>query len=164
MDYVTYYSSPIGKITIASNSDSIVGLWFDNQKHYASVLDSNNEQQNDLPIFKTVFNWLDIYFKGNQPNFTPKINMRGSCFQRRVWNILISIPHGKVVTYGTIAKQLNFHSAQAVGGAVGRNPISIIVPCHRVVGTNGKLTGYAGGIDKKQWLLNLENNFSLLNI
>ncbi|MBQ4421188.1 MAG: methylated-DNA--[Bacteroidales bacterium] len=164
MDYVTYYSSPIGKITIASDSDAIVGLWFDNQKHYASVLDSNNGQQNDLPIFKTVFNWLDIYFGGNQPNFTPKINMRGSCFQRCVWNVLLSIPYGKVVTYGTIAKQLNCRSAQAVGGAVGRNPISIIVPCHRVVGTNGKLTGYAGGIDKKHWLLNLENNFSLLNI
>ena len=97
-----------------------------------------------LPIFKTVFNWLDVYFSGNQPNFSPKINMRGSCFQRRVWNVLLSIPYGEVVSYGTIAKQLNCRSAQAVGGAVGRNPISIIIPCHRVVGTNGKLTGYAG--------------------
>ena len=164
MDYITYYSSPIGKITIASNGNAIVGLWFNNQKHYASVLDKNNIQQNNLPIFKTVFSWLDIYFSGNQPKSTPLINMRGTCFQRRVWNSLLSIPYGEVATYGTIAKQLNCPSAQAIGGAVGRNPISIIIPCHRVVCTNSKLIGYAGCINKKHWLLNLENNSSLFEV
>lgn len=163
MDYITYYSSPIGRITVASDGDAIVGLWFDQQKHYASVLDSNKYQQDNLHLFKTVFNWLDIYFSGNQPNFSPKINMRGSCFQRRVWNILLSIPYGEMITYGTIAKQLNCRSSQVIGGAVGRNPISIIIPCHRVVGTNGKLTGYAGGINKKHWLLNLEKRSSTLD-
>lgn len=163
MDYITYYSSPIGRITVASDGDAIVGLWFDQQKHYASVLDSNKYQQDNLHLFKTVFNWLDIYFSGNKPNFSPKINMRGSCFQRRVWNILLSIPYGEMITYGTIAKQLNCRSSQVIGGAVGRNPISIIIPCHRVVGTNGKLTGYAGGINKKHWLLNLEKRSSTLD-
>ena len=118
--------------------------------------------QNNLPVFKQAFNWLDIYFSGNEPDFTPKLNPRGSPFRKTVWDIMLKIPYGKTTTYGQIAQQIAKQkgikdmSAQAVGGAVGHNPISIIIPCHRVIGANGNLTGYAGGLDKKCYLLKLE--------
>ena len=138
-----------------------MGLWFDRQKYYADGLSKETKEKN-LPIFDTASRWLAIYFAGGMPDFMPPISMRGSEFCKAVWEILLTIPYGKTMTYGEIARQmarskeLPAMSAQAVGGAVGHNPISLIVPCHRVVGTNGSLTGYAGGLEKKKYLLSLE--------
>lgn len=161
MIYVSYYKSPIGNITMASYGDSLCGLWFDGQKYFASTVKGETEDKT-LPVFEQTKKWLDIYFSGNEPDFTPKLSLNGSKFRKAVWDILLTIPYGSVMTYGEIAKILAKQcgvvkmSAQAVGGAVGHNPISIIVPCHRVVGTSGSLTGYAGGIDKKISLLKIE--------
>ncbi len=161
MDYTHHYYSPLGGITLASDGEAIVGLWFDGQKYYADTLD-NEHMEKALPVFKETDRWLDIYFSGKQPDFTPKLNMRGTAFRKAVWNILLTIPYGQIMTYGQIAeivaKQMGFDrmSAQAVGGAVGHNPVSLIIPCHRVVGSSGNLTGYAGGINKKIRLLQME--------
>ncbi len=161
MDYTHHYYSPLGGITLASDGEAIVGLWFDGQKYYADTLD-NEHMEKALPVFKETDRWLDIYFSGKQPDFTPKLNMRGTAFRKAVWNILLTIPYGQTMTYGQIAeivaKQMGFDrmSAQAVGGAVGHNPVSLIIPCHRVVGSSGNLTGYAGGINKKIRLLQME--------
>lgn len=162
MQYITHYSSPIGNITIASNGTALTGLWFDGQKYFASTLGADYKEEN-LPVFAEAKRWLDMYFSGSKPDFTPPLKLNGSPYRMAVWQILQSIPYGQTITYGAIAKQLAEKkgkakiSAQAVGGAVGHNPISIIVPCHRVVGTNGSLTGYAGGINKKIKLLELES-------
>ena len=161
MIYVSYYKSPIGNITMASDGESLCGLWFDGQKYFASTVKGETEDKL-LPVFEQTKEWLDIYFSGNEPDFTPKLSLNGSEFRKAVWDILLTIPYGSVMTYGEIAKIMAKQrgvakmSAQAVGGAVGHNPISIIVPCHRVVGTDGSLTGYAGGIEKKRQLLTLE--------
>ncbi|MBQ6428137.1 MAG: methylated-DNA--[Oscillospiraceae bacterium] len=161
MDYTHHYYSPLGGITLASDGEAIVGLWFDGQKYYADTLD-NEHMEKALPVFKETDRWLDTYFSGKQPDFMPKLSMRGTAFRKAVWNILLTIPYGQTMTYGQIAeivaKQMGFDrmSAQAVGGAVGHNPVSLIIPCHRVVGSSGNLTGYAGGIDKKIRLLQLE--------
>lgn len=161
MQYITHYSSPLGAITIASNGTAITGLWFDGQKYFASTLGADYKEEN-LPVFTEAKHWLDVYFSGIEPDFTPPLKLNGSPFRMAVWQILQSIPYGQTITYGTISQHLAAQSgqakmsAQAVGGAVGHNPISIIVPCHRVVGTNGSLTGYAGGIAKKITLLKLE--------
>ena len=161
MEYVYHYKSPLGNITLASDGLSITGLWFDGQKFFADSLDKNNEVK-FLPIFDETIKWLDIYFSGKAPNFTPKIKMKTTDFRKAVWEIMLTIPYGQTMTYGEIAnilskqKGLRRMSAQAVGGAVAHNSISLIIPCHRVIGTNGNLTGYAGGIDKKIKLLTLE--------
>ena len=161
MFFNDYYNSPIGNITMASDGESLCGLWFDGQKYFASTVKGETEDKT-LPVFEQTKKWLDIYFSGNEPDFMPKLSLNGSEFCKAVWDILLTIPYGSVMTYGEIAKILAKQrgigkmSAQAVGGAVGHNPISIIVPCHRVVGTNGNLTGYAGGIDKKISLLKIE--------
>ncbi len=161
MDYIFHYDSPLGGITLASDGNSLVGLWFDEQKYFADVLGTEYQKKN-LPVFEQTVNWLDIYFSGGIPNFTPAINMRTTDFRKAVWNIMLSIPYGHTMTYGEIAgiiakqKGVEKMSAQAVGGAVGHNSISLIIPCHRVVGTNGSLTGYAGGLDKKIKLLTME--------
>ena len=161
MIYVSYYKSPIGNITMASDGERLRGLWFDGQKYFASTVKGETEDKT-LPVFEQTKKWLDIYFSGNEPDFTPKLSLNGSEFRKAVWDILLTIPYGSVMTYGEIAKIMAKQcgaagmSAQAVGGAVGHNPVSIIVPCHRVVGTNGNLTGYAGGIDKKISLFNFE--------
>ena len=161
MIYVSYYKSPIGNITMASDGERLCGLWFDGPKYFASTVKGETEDKT-LPVFEQTKEWLDIYFSGNEPDFTPKLSLDGSKFRKAVWDILLTIPYGSVMTYGDIAKIMAKQrgvakmSAQAVGGAVGHNPVSIIVPCHRVVGTNGNLTGYAGGIDKKISLLKLE--------
>lgn len=161
MDYIYKYKSPIGDITMASDGINLIGLWFDGQKYAKSTI-SSSAIEKDLPIFNDTIKWLDLYFSGQDPHFIPQILMKGSDFRKRVWDILLKIPYGTTMTYGEIAdiiakeEGLDKMSAQAVGGAVGHNPISIIVPCHRVVGTNGSLTGYAGGIDKKIKLLSLE--------
>lgn len=164
MDFISHYDSPLGGMTMASDGSHLVGLWFDGQKHFAETLDKDYEKRDDLPIFEETRHWLDIYFSGEIPNFTPTLLMRTNDFRRHVWEILLTIPYGHTMTYGDIAraiareKGLKSMSAQAVGGAVGHNPISLIIPCHRVIGTDGSLTGYAGGIERKQWLIQKEQN------
>ena len=160
MQYTAHYASPFGPITLASDGTSLVGLWFDGQKYFADTLEDEHKQKS-LPVFEEARRWLDLYFSGKEPSFLPPLAPKATPFRKKVWDILLSIPYGQTMTYGEIAKtiareQSSRMSAQAVGGAVGHNPISIIVPCHRVVGTNGSLTGYADGIDKKVQLLTLE--------
>ena len=163
MLYSTTYPSPVGLITIASTEDALVGLWIEGQKYFIESIKEPITEQPDLPILIETTSWLDRYFSGEQPDLK-ELNLApiGGDFRQLVWSILCQIPYGETTTYGEIAKQVAARmgrktmSAQAVGGAVGHNPISIIIPCHRVVGTNGSLTGYAGGIDKKIWLLDHE--------
>lgn len=162
MQMITHYNSPLGDILLAADEKGLTGLWFDKEKYYANNLSPEHKEGTLLALEETK-RWLNIYFAGQKPNFMPPIHMIGSDFQISVWNILLQIPYGEVTTYGAIAKTIaakrgsNHLSAQAVGGAVGHNAISILIPCHRVVGSNGSLTGYAGGIDKKIALLQLEN-------
>ena len=147
---------------LASDGTHLVGLWFDGQLFFARGLAKEHEEK-ALPIFFETERWLEVYFSGKRPDFTPPILLRGTPFQKEVWEILLKIPYGKTMTYGDIAdkiakgKGIPKMSAQAVGGAVGHNPITLIVPCHRVVGANGNMTGYAGGVERKKWLLGLEN-------
>lgn len=161
MQYINYYESPLGTLTMASDGDSLTGLWFVGQKYYGATLGTEYMEAN-LPIFIETKSWLDYYFAGQKPNFTPKLAPMGSEFRQQVWAILQTIPYGSTLTYGEIGAQIAKArgvakmSAQAVGGAVGHNPISIIIPCHRVLGANSSLTGYAGGIDRKIALLEIE--------
>lgn len=161
MMYSYHYISPLGNITLASDGEALTGLWFDGQKYFPHNLISESIEA-DLPIFKQTVKWLDIYFSGNEPDFTTPISLQTTQFRKAVYDILLTIPYGQTMTYGEIANILaekngvKRMSAQAVGGAVGHNPISIIIPCHRVVGADGSLTGYAGGLDKKIALLKLE--------
>lgn len=161
MQYTAIYRSSMGEILLACDEIGLTGLWFEREKYYAMGLDPVHEART-TPILEETIRWLDLYFSGIEPDFLPPIHMIGSPFQLSVWKILTEIPYGKTVTYGEIASQiakdrgLSRMSAQAVGGAVGHNEISILVPCHRVIGTNGSLTGYAGGVDKKIALLKLE--------
>ena len=156
MIYTTHYPSPLGDITLESDGISLVGLWFDGRRHAADMQDKGHEERPDLPVFIETRQWLDIYFNGDIPHFTPLLRMEGSTFRQRVWQQLLKIPYGSKVSYGDIARSIGCQSAQAVGGAVGHNPISLIVPCHRVVGADGSMTGYGGGIDRKIRLLELE--------
>lgn len=161
MQYISHYPSFLGNILLAADEDGLTGLWFKGQKYFARCLDRDHEEKETL-ILEKAKEWLDIYFSGKEPDFSVPVHFRGTAFQNEVWEILRSIPYGSTMTYGEIARRiaekrgLSHMSAQAVGGAVGHNEISIIVPCHRVVGTDGSLTGYAGGIDKKVKLLELE--------
>ena len=161
MQYISHYVSPMGNILLAADDMGLTGLWFEGQKYFALSLDKEHTER-EIPLFEKVKRWLAVYFSGKEPDFTVPLHFTGTPFQKQVWEILCSIPYGGTMTYGEIASQvaakrgLPHMSAQAVGGAVGHNPISIIVPCHRVVGTDGSLTGYAGGIDKKVRLLKLE--------
>ena len=162
MIFIQHYDSPLGGILLAADETGLTGLWFDGQKFFARDLPAERVEQN-TPTLSEVKRWLDIYFTGKEPDFMPPLHPIGSAFRRSVWDILLRIPYGQTTTYGEIARQLAEKqgrpriAAQAVGGAVGRNKISIIIPCHRVVGTNGSLTGYAGGIDKKVKLLEWEH-------
>ena len=159
MYYSTNYSSPIGEMLLVSDGEALVGAWFCGQKHFKSTVDEV-VQKDDLAIFKQVKQWLDDYFNGLNPEINFKLNPKGSEFRLKVWKILSEIPYGETLTYGEIAHMISpTMSAQAVGGAVGHNPISIIIPCHRVLGANTKLTGYAGGIERKMELLKIENIF-----
>ena len=159
MNYIYHYSSALGGITLTSEGKYLTGLCFDRQE-YKTL--NNKHKEKLLPIFKQTVCWLDIYFSGKDPKFTPPLKMQTTPFRKQVWEIMLKIPYGKTMTYGEIASKiakqngLKKMSAQAVGGAVGHNAIPIIIPCHRVVGANGKLTGYAGGLDKKIYLLKLE--------
>ena len=161
MTYTYHYDSPLGGITLSSNGTELTGLWFDGQKYFGDILEEKYEEKS-LPIFEQTARWLDIYFSGKLPDFTPPLYMKTTPFRKAVWEIMLTIPSGKTMTYGEIAdkiakqKGLSKMSAQAVGGAVGHNSISLIIPCHRVVGTSGSLTGYSGGIEKKVQLLTLE--------
>lgn len=161
MHYIEKYTSLLGNITLASDGENLIGLWMEGQKYFASGL-GDYITGRTLPVFEDAKKWLDIYFSGKNPEFMPKLKPEGTPFQQAVWDILKEIPYGELTTYGAIAKQIAARtekksmSAQAIGGAVGHNPISIIIPCHRVVGSDGALTGYAGGLDKKKKLLELE--------
>lgn len=163
MVHTCKYESPIGDILLAADEIGLTGLWFEGQKYFANTLpDERISQETD--ILTESKKWLDVYFSGEEPTFTPPLHPAGSTFRQSVWQILLQILYGKTTTYGEIArkisrmKNLPHMSAQAVGGAVGHNEISIIIPCHRVVGTNGSLTGYAGSIDRKISLLKLEHS------
>lgn len=163
MFYSTGYASPLGAITLASDGKNIVGLWFDGQKYFAATVKNGMEEKSDLPAFAVAKEWLDAYFAGKNPAISAlPLAPLGGEFRKAVWDILCDIPYGQWTTYGEIAKKtaarMNKKSmaGQAVGGAVGHNPISIVIPCHRVVGAGGSLTGYAGGIGKKIKLLELE--------
>ena len=159
MYYSTDYASPIGKILIVSDGDAICGVWFYGQKHFLSSIAGEIIENDDFPIFEKAKRWLDDYFNGLNPQVDFKLKPSGSEFRLKVWKILSEIPYGETITYGEIALKLSkTMSAQAVGGAVGHNPISIIIPCHRVVGADGKATGYAAGIDKKIKLLEIESD------
>ena len=161
MHYISHYQSPIGAILLAADHIGLTGLWFEGQKYFACSLDKEYEEK-EIPLFKLVKSWLHTYFSGKNPDFYVPLHIEGTDFQKEVWEILSAIPYGQTITYGEIAKGLAqkrglpHMSAQAVGSAVGHNKISIMIPCHRVVGSDGSLTGYAGGIDKKQSLLALE--------
>lgn len=166
MRYTYHYDSPLGGITLASDGEGLTGLWFDGQKYFGAGLEADHEEMGQggeiLPVFEETAKWLDIYFEGREPDFTPRLHLQGSPFRMEVWDILLKIPYGKTMTYKEIAGEIagrqgiTSMSAQAVGGAVGHNPVSIIVPCHRILGTDGSLTGYAGGVEKKRSLLALE--------
>ncbi len=162
MVYTCIYKSPLGDILLAADEVGLTGLWFVGQKYFANTLPEEQISQ-ETPVLKQAKCWLDIYFSGKEPEFTPPLHPVGSTFRQQVWQILLQIPYGQTITYGEIAGRLAEKqniprmSAQAVGGAVGHNEVSIIIPCHRVVGTGGSLTGYAGGIDKKIALLKLEH-------
>lgn len=163
MFYSTHYVSPIGVIMLASDGERLVGLWMEGQKYFGDTVTEPLTEKTDLAIFTAARNWLDRYFAGKTPTISElPLAPIGGEFRKAVWDILCEIPYGKLTTYGDIAKKVAKRmgkasmSSQAVGGAVGHNPISIIIPCHRVIGTNGSLTGYAGGISKKIKLLELE--------
>ncbi|WP_405294028.1 methylated-DNA--[protein]-cysteine S-methyltransferase [Methanobrevibacter sp.] len=156
MYFSTDYSSPIGDMLIASDGEAICGVWFYGQKHFSSTV-GKTVKNDDLAIFKKAKTFFDDYFEAKNPKIDFRLRPEGSEFRRKVWKILSEIPYGKTMTYGEIASGISPRmSAQAVGGAVGNNPISILIPCHRVLGAGGKLTGYAAGIDKKIELLKLE--------
>ena len=158
MYYSTKYFSPIGEMLIVSDGKAINGVWFSSQKNFKSTIEEEIVENDDLAIFCDVIRWFDDYFEGKNPEIDFKLNPHGSEFRQGVWRILREIPYGESLTYGEIASRISpTMSAQAVGGAVGHNPIAIIIPCHRVLGSKGKLTGYAGGIDRKIKLLKLEN-------
>ncbi|UYZ82720.1 methylated-DNA--[protein]-cysteine S-methyltransferase [Entomomonas sp. E2T0] len=163
MYYSTTYLSPVGLLTLACDGESLLGLWIAGQKYHGDTILEAMVEKDNIPVFKATKNWLEKYFAGKQPAISElPLAPIGGEFRQQIWNILTEIPYGKVITYGDIAKKMAVKmnkqsmSSQAVGGAVGHNPISIIIPCHRVVGANGSLTGYAGGIATKIKLLELE--------
>ena len=161
MVYTTEYQSPLGKMLLAADETALTGLWFDGAKYYAQTLPPEHPMQ-ETPVLTQTKRWLDVYFSGQNPDFMPPLHPVGSAFRQEVWALLRQIPYGQTTTYGALAALLAANhggehmSAQAIGGAVGHNPISILIPCHRVVGADGSLTGYAGGLDKKIELLQRE--------
>lgn len=159
--FITHYASPLGRLLLAADEEGLTGLWLEGQKYFAAGLPQQREEQR-TPALEEACRWLDTYFTGREPDFTPPLHPVGSDFQRAVWQLLLQIPYGQTTTYGALAGELAWQrglthfSAQAVGGAVGHNRVSIIIPCHRVVGSGGSLTGYAGGLENKIKLLTLE--------
>lgn len=164
MFYYTKYNSPIGKLTIASDEDNIIGLWIEGQKYFGGTISGQMKLAENIDILNKAKEWLERYFRGDKPSSSElPLKPIGGEFRQIIWGLLREIPYGKVITYGEIAKKVakiqnkERMSAQAVGGAVGHNPISIIIPCHRVIGAKGDLTGYAGGVELKKRLLEFEN-------
>lgn len=161
--YTYHYASPLGDITLASDGEALIGLWFDGQKYFGQTLGKEHVKAG-LPVFDETVRWLDIYFSGKEPDHTPPIRLNTTPFRRAVCEIMLTIPYGHTMTYSRIAeiiaeqKGVKRMSAQAIGGAVGHNPITLIIPCHRVVGADGSMTGYAGGIDRKIKLLDIERS------
>lgn len=159
MKFVCRCPSPVGELLLASDGEKLTGLWLEGQKHYADGLDRNAVTDDSLSIFGQAKRWLCAYFAGERPEIgNLPLSPGGSEFRRRICQLLCEIPYGELTTYGHLAKDYEARfgqatSARAVGGAVGRNPISIVIPCHRVVGAGGSITGYAGGLDKKRSLL-----------
>ena len=164
MIYTNAYESPLGSILLAGDEQGLTGLWFTEGSRYVGLGLNSGAQRRETDYFDRTKEWLNVYFTGRDPGFLPKLHLTGSDFRRRVGEIMCEIPYGQTVTYGWIAQRIAAErglarmSAQAVGGAVGRNPICILVPCHRVVGANGNLTGYGGGMARKKALLELEGN------
>lgn len=160
MTYLTKLASPLGPLSLASDGEAVTGLWLDGQKYFAAGLEADTEEQPDLPVLRQAEAWLNAYFEKRELPPLPPLAPRGSEFRQKVWKLLLEIPFGETTTYGALTERLKAAgvpaSPQAVGGAVGHNPISILIPCHRVVGADGSLTGYAGGVDKKRFLLELE--------
>ncbi len=154
-------NTPLGPVLLTSDGEALTGLWFLGQARFPHLPDSARPAE-ALPLFRQTRRWLEVYFSGKAPDFTPLLRPDGTPFQQEVWALLAAIPYGQTRTYGAIAQEVARRrgtprmSAQAVGGAVGRNPISLLIPCHRVVGRDGALTGYAGGLDRKRALLRLE--------
>lgn len=161
MEFRKRYASPFGCVTLASDGEALTGLWFDGQR-FSEAGAQKERKEDPLPVFERAAEWLDVYFGGLEPDFTPPLRLIGTPFRIAVWKLLLMIPYGSVVSYGEIAARLAAQTGraviapQAVGGAVGHNPISLIVPCHRVIGADGSLTGYACGVDLKEKLLALE--------
>lgn len=156
----TTYDSPLGTLTLAGSQEALMGLWLPGQKYFASTLPPDADRQDNLPVFRQAASWLDAYFGRQLLPSLPPLAPAGSDFRQAVWQLLLEIPYGETTTYGALAKRLRQRgisaAPQAVGGAVGHNPISILIPCHRCVGADGSLTGYAGGVEKKRFLLELE--------
>jgi len=161
LTYFQKYESPLGRMIMAGSGEGLAGLWFEDQKYFPDGLAAEPEEKR-LPVFELTANWLDLYFSARVPDFTPPLDLGANGFRRRIRELLLAIPYGGTTTYGALARQLAAErgitrmSAQAVGGAVGHNNVAIIVPCHRVIGADGSLTGYAGGIERKKALLELE--------
>ena len=159
--YTHHYRSPLGGMTMTGDGETLTGLCFDRQKGFPDTLPEDDPERN-LPVFDETCRWLDVYFSGKAPDFTPALTIRTTAFRKAVWEILLTIPYGRTMTYGQIAERIASQtgvqrmSAQAVGGAVGHNPFALIVPCHRVIGAGGNMTGYAAGMDKKIALLRME--------
>lgn len=159
--YLMTYHSPVGLIYLASDGDSLVGLWIEGQTYFAATIQGEEiEMQSTLPVFRQAITWLDAYFAKAPLPAIPPLAPKGSPFRQAVWKLLLEIPYGQTSTYGALSQALRQNgiaaAAQAVGGAVGHNPISIFIPCHRVLGADGSLTGYAGGVEKKKFLLEHE--------
>lgn len=161
MTHTTEYQSSLGTITLACDEDAVIGLWFNGQRHYGNILPPET-RRGEHPLLRDAKRWLGIYFSGREPDFLPPMRYDSTPFRKLICDIMLTIPYGQTVTYGEIAVEAAQQqgaermSAQAVGGAVGHNPISLMIPCHRVVGAGGSLTGYGGGIDRKVKLLTLE--------
>ncbi len=162
MTFTSTYPSPLGPLLLASEGDALTGLWLPGQKFFAAGLPENAAEDPSQPLLKSASKWLDAYFAGDRPEISAlSLAPKGSGFQKAIWSLLRDIPYGETTTYGALAAKAEARlgrrtSARAVGAAVGRNPISILIPCHRVLGAGGSLTGYAGGLDKKEWLLRFE--------
>lgn len=161
MQFVSHYQSPIGPVTLVAEGDALVGAWFNDQRFFCSTL-TPSAVAGVTPVLNDAARWLDDYFKGMRPEYLPALSFAGSDFRLRVWRLLVEIPYGQTTTYRDLGEKVAQNagkrrmSAQAVGGAVGHNPICIFVPCHRVLAANGSLAGYAGGLERKEFLLRLE--------
>ena len=159
MDYICHDHILLGKITMASDGEALTGLWYDDQAHFGSTLNPEYEEKEDLPVFDEAKRWMELFFRQKEPDFTPKLNLRGTPFQQKVWNALLRIPFGEKITYGRLAARLHMPviGARAVGNAVARNPVAIIVPCHRVVRAGNDYGDSAGGRNRKFILLEIEH-------